>query len=239
MPPVPAGGVTIVYEENAQVEILSPAGQRVLVDVWDTGRLTRPATAADILLTTHSHADHYDAVWAGTFPGRTLTFREGSIEQGDVTITGIPAAHNEGDPFLPKDGTDYIFVIDVGGLRIVHFGDCGQAALTPTQMKAVGRVDVAVSQLGNAYSDVDATNHRDFDLMNQVRPAVLIPTHVDVDVDGLAVVKLAATDWHAAYTLDPSVTLTRDGLPTTTTALFMGLNAQVYAPIAHLPESDL
>ena len=234
---VPAGGVRITFEENAQVELLSPAGQRVLVDVADPGRLTRPATADDILLTTHAHDDHWNPLWANTFPGTMLTFETGSLERDDVSITGIAAAHNQGDPFLPKDGSDYIFVVDVAGMRVVHFGDLGQDALTPAQMAAIGRVDIAISQLGNAISDVDATNRRGFNQMNQVHPAVLIPTHVDVEVDGARVVKLAASTWKSTYTLQPSVTLTRSQLPAATTVLFMGLNAQVYAPIAHLEQS--
>jgi Beta-lactamase superfamily domain len=235
--PVPAGGVRITFEENAQVEILSPAGQRVLVDVADPGRLTTPATADDILLTTHIHDDHWNPLWANTFTGPMLTFETGTLTRNDVRITGIAAAHNQGDPFLPRDGSDYIFVVDVGGMRVVHFGDLGQDALTPEQMAAIGRVDVAISQLGNAISDVDATNRRGFNQMNQVHPAVLIPTHVDVEVDGIAVVKLAASTWKTTYTLAPSVTLTRDQLSAATTVLFMGLNAQVYAPIAKLEHS--
>ncbi len=235
--PVPAGGVRITFEESAQVELLSPAGQRVLIDVADPGRLTVPATADDILLTTHAHDDHWNPLWANTFPGTMLTFETGSLDRGDVHITGIAAAHNQGDPFLPKDGSDYIFVVEVGGMRVVHFGDLGQDQLTSAQMKAIGRVDVAISQLGNAISGVDATNHRGFDQMSQVHPAVLIPTHVDVEVDGVTVVKLAASTWRTTYTLEPSVTLTRSQLPTSTTVLFMGLNAQVYAPIAHLQQS--
>ncbi len=234
---VPAGGVRVTFEENAQVELLSPAGQRVLVDVADPGRLTSPATADDILLTTHAHDDHWNPLWANTFPGTTLTFETGALTRGDVHITGIAAAHNQGDPFLPKDGSDYIFVIDVGSMRVVHFGDLGQDALTPGQMAAINRVDIAISQLGNAISDVDATNRRGFNQMNQVHPAVFIPTHVDVEVDGVAVAKLAASIWKTTFTLKPSVTLTRSQLPTSTTVLLMGLNAQVYAPIAHLEQS--
>ena len=234
---VPPGGVRITFEENAQVELLSPGGQRVLVDVADPDRLTRPATADDILLTTHAHDDHWNPLWANTFPGTMLTFETGSLERDDVHITGVAAAHNQGDPFLPKDGSNYIFVIDVAGMRVVHFGDLGQDALTPGQMAAIGRVDVAISQLGNAISDVDGTNRRGFNQMNQVHPAVLIPTHVDVEVDGATVVKLAASTWKTTYTLKPSVTLTRSQLPTSTTVLLMGLNAQVYAPIAHLEQS--
>lgn len=61
-----------------------------------------------------------------------------------------------------KDGSDYIFVVDIGGMRVVHFGDLGRDALTPAQMSAIGHADVAISQLGNAISDVDAANRRGF-----------------------------------------------------------------------------
>jgi hypothetical protein len=52
--------VTVFYEENGQVELLSSKGTLVLIDVWDPSKLSRPATKNDILLTAHTHPDHGD-----------------------------------------------------------------------------------------------------------------------------------------------------------------------------------
>lgn len=82
------------------------------------------------MLTTHNHGDHYRLDFFNSFAGRQLKVKTGDIKLEDVTIRGIASAHNEGDEPRPEDGSNYIFIIDMGGLRIAHFGDIGQDALT-------------------------------------------------------------------------------------------------------------
>lgn len=231
----PQGSVALALEDPAQVEIVSPAGQRVLVDVWDPTQLSRPATSSDVLLTTHSHEDHYLASYVETFPGRKLTFETGHVVAGDIDITGIAAAHNDGD-LLAKGGTDYIYVIRVAGMTIAHFGDLGQDELTASQLSALGHVDVAISQLTNDVSNATLANRKAFNQMAQVRPAVLIPTHILSDP--VETVKAAATAWKATYTPKPFVVVRRAGLPSTTTVLFMGPNAAAYGKISDATLSD-
>ena len=216
-PVIPTTGVTIVQEGTSQFELWSPKGQRILVDVVQPEVLTAPPTSADVLLTTHWHQDHYDQSFIDSFPGKALTVAEGALTAGDVKIRSIAAGHNEGDPLLPKDGTDYIFIVDIGGIRVAVFGDLGQEALTPAQMKALGSVDVAVSQLENGYSDETVENRKAIAQMTQVDPAILIPTHFD----GLPAAKMAMAVW-PAVTADRWVTITRDRLPKAATVLFMG-----------------
>ena len=50
--------ITLYHEIYAQVEIISPRGVRVLIDVHDPSLLSKPATKQDMLLTTHRHFDH-------------------------------------------------------------------------------------------------------------------------------------------------------------------------------------
>jgi len=223
---VPADGVTIVYEEGSQFELWSPGGQRVLVDIAHPDRLTSPPTASDVLLTTHFHQDHYTKEFIAVFPGKALTVEEGTLSAGDVTIRSIAAAHNEGLPIESKGGSDYIFAIDVGGIRVAVFGDLGQEALTPDQVEALGTVDVAISQLENSMSDVTAANRKAIAQMNQVHPAILIPTHIDV----VAAAKMAGAEWATAST-GSWVTIARDRLPSATTVLFMGDLAAAYRTI--------
>jgi hypothetical protein len=222
-PVIPATGVTIVQEETSQFELWSPKGQRILVDVEMPDHLTSPPIAADVLLTTHWHGDHYSQDFIDSFPGKALTVEEGALTAGDVKIRSIAAGHNEGDPLLPKDGTDYIFIVDVGGIRVAVFGDLGQEALTPAQMKALGKVDIAISQLENSYSDETVENRKAIAQMTQVDPAILIPTHFD----GLPAAKMAMAEW-PAMTAGRWVTVSRDRLPKATSVLFMGELAPTY-----------
>jgi L-ascorbate metabolism protein UlaG (beta-lactamase superfamily) len=80
---LPSGLVTLRYEEGAQVEIISPGGTRILIDVANPSALSRPATEQDVLLTTHTHADHYNRAFVKAFtrpatphpPGHTHAWR--------------------------------------------------------------------------------------------------------------------------------------------------------------------
>jgi formylglycine-generating enzyme required for sulfatase activity len=221
--------VTIYYEENAQVEIVSPQGGRVLVDVYSPELLSTPPGAQDILLTTHTHPDHINQDFLASFLGQQLMARSGKIALPGMTILGIPAAHNAGDALRPKGGTNYIFLVETSGLRIAHFGDIGQAALTAEQLRALGQVDIAITQFANPYSDMDATNQKGFKLMEQLNPRLIIPTHVNYDT-----AQLAAGRWDGLYTDLSSVTLCPENLSDQTQILFMGQAATNYAPRLNL-----
>ena len=218
-----APAVTVYYEENAQVELISSKGTRVLIDVGLPSKLSNPATEADILLTTHTHQDHANDGFLSNFKGKQLFLRTGEIRTADVSIQGIASSHSEGDLFLSENGTNYIFIVDMDGLRIVHFGDIGQESLTPEQVAMLGKVDVAVMQFVNSNSQMDVDNKKGFKLIQQVRPRLIIPTHTSPKA-----VQFAMTLWHCLYSDSASVRISRDNLPKDTHLLFLGSLADVY-----------
>ena len=98
----------------------------------------------------------------------------------------------------------------------MHFGDIGVSALTPEQLAAVGSIDVAITQFDNSYSDVDSQNEKGFQLVEQLQPRLVIPTHqTDQSVAMM-------TRWPCFYTDQRSVTFTSEQLPLTTSVLFIG-----------------
>lgn len=173
----PQPGVTLYYEGNAQFELISPAGTRVLIDVYNPNLFSSPATAADVVLTTHRHADHFDGAFLSSFPGQQIMFREDELDLPDVTIKSIASAHSPNEIPAPEGGSNYIFVIDMGGLRFAHLGDIGQEALSQEQLAALGRVDVVMTQLGGGCSVSEANN---FNVVEQANPRLIIPTHTAV-----------------------------------------------------------
>lgn len=228
--PKPAMGVTVTYAaEPADVEIATPAGRIVFVDVYDAGNMSRTPTTQDILLITHFHSDHYSKTLTDAFPGRKLLAETGKIELPDVTITGIAAAHNSNDFILDKGGTDHIYIIETGGLRIVHFGDLGQDALTAEQLAAIGKVDVAISQLSNSMSGVDADNLKGLNLMEQVRPRVFIPTHSDTDT-----MKIAVERWKGFYSTSRTIAISSATLPPARSILILGSMSVPYGKVLKL-----
>ena len=215
---------TIFYEKNAQIELISPQGIRVFIDVWDPQGISAPVTDTDILLTTHGHPDHLNASFAREFKGQQLLVRSGKIQQGDVTIESIPSAHNEGDPFVAKSGSNYLFIISVGDLRVIHMGDIGQNALTPEQLAALGKPDILVTQFENGYSAMNASNRKGFRLAEQLSPRLILPTHNSLDA-----AEIAMSKWRCLATDKSSIQVNSASLGAETQILFMGNTSASYA----------
>jgi len=203
------------------------------VDVYNPQALSSPATANDILLTTHTHGDHINKDFLNTFPGKQLYVKAGNLQAGSVKVTGIAAGHNSGDKPQPENGTDYIYLIEMNGLRIAHFGDLGQDALTPEQLTALGKVDIAVMQFENSYSAMDAVNKKGFNMMNQVKPRLIIPTHINT-----ASVKLLGETWQTLYTEKAFISVGAGELAGDIKVVFMGSKAKSWAELAKAALAD-
>jgi L-ascorbate metabolism protein UlaG (beta-lactamase superfamily) len=61
-------------------------------------------------------------------------------------VTAIASEHD--DVAGTTRGPNTIFAFELDGLRIVHFGDFGQAALRPEQAEAIGAVDLLFIPVG-------------------------------------------------------------------------------------------
>lgn len=216
--------IVLEYQEFAQFELISPAGVRVLIDIYNPQKLSSSPTEQDILLTTHSHWDHLNPGFVANFPGQQLNQQTGRIELGDVVVTGIASAHNAQDPFLESGGTNYIYLIEMGNFRLAHFGDIGQEALTEEQMAVLGEVDILMSQLANPYSLMDAENQKGFNLVNQLKPRLFIPTHTD-----RATITLAVAQWPVYHTAARPVLIAENQLTPPTQLLVLGEN-QLFIP---------
>jgi L-ascorbate metabolism protein UlaG (beta-lactamase superfamily) len=221
--------VTIFYEEGAQFELISPGGKRVMIDIASPNVLSSPPTEKDILLTTHSHSDHLNVQFADSFPGQQLRIEKGEIKLSDVSITSIQGSHNSTPP--PEEGSNYIFIVDMGGMRFVHFGDLGQDSLTQDQLNAIGKVDVAFMQFANSFSSMTASNKKGFNLMDQVKPRLILPTHIDAEATQLAVQK-----WAGFYWDQKSLKLSVDDLGSETRFLFLGEFAKGSGKIYNVPQ---
>lgn len=240
LPRVEGTGVTI-YDEtsgtpdvSAQFELVTEAGRHIYIDTVLTSSFARKPTADDVLLITHFHPDHEDASVIAAFPGEKIVGMARSLVLPDVHITGIPSGHMPSDPTTGDGATNVMFLIEIGGLRLLHTGDLGQAALTPEQKSLIGHVDVAFGQLENDYSGMPAGSENGFNLVKQVDPLVFIPTHLWGDA---ALAAKAAKTWPAKVAKARSIHLTVSVLPRATTILFMGYNAEQYAAKLKLPKA--
>jgi L-ascorbate metabolism protein UlaG (beta-lactamase superfamily) len=156
--------------------------------------------------------------------------RSGSITEGDVTVHGLASTIADGQPVLAENGSNYIYLIDAGGLRVAHFGIIGQEALSEEQLEALGRVDVAITPLSYPFSRMTAENRKAFNLMDQVHPRLVVPTQFEE-----LTARYAVEHWAGAYAPSAELKLTAATLPEHTTVVFIGSQAEPMGKLLDLP----
>jgi L-ascorbate metabolism protein UlaG (beta-lactamase superfamily) len=101
--------------------------------------------AADLVLVTHEHSDHNATAVIGGDPP-ILRSTAGRLQSPIGEVLAIASEHDAAAG--TKRGPNTIFVFELGGLRVAHFGDFGQADLRDEQVEAIGRVDLAFLPVG-------------------------------------------------------------------------------------------
>ncbi len=234
------GAVKITFYGNIAFEIVSPRGVKMFIDPWRndiTGMFPpwyirdMPMVRTDIGLVSHAHFDHdgVDRLEADMILERMA----GKFRLADVKITGIAEKHvceTQGeipyrelvinfidkDPCPPNETLQWdnsMYVIETGGLRILHWGDNRQNP--PDHVwDMIGDIDIAILAisddghiLSQAWADV---------VMKKSKANIVIPGHYFVKGVNIpeAYGLLSAAEWtskHEHTLLDSaSITLTPD-----------------------------
>jgi len=159
-----------------------------------------PEIDADLVLVTHEHYDHNNV---GLVRGARHIVHAldnaGAIRvvdlvldrlpnQDDVKLTSAAATvlrstHAIGvrslaafhDAVAGRDrGAVGMLLIEADGVRILHCGDLGQPLLTPSQLEAIGNLDVLLIPVGGVYTIDGPEAAR---ITEQVRPRIVVPIH--------------------------------------------------------------
>jgi L-ascorbate metabolism protein UlaG (beta-lactamase superfamily) len=161
---------------------LSTAEQTVAIDPFgDLSGLTSrgmqfdyPAiegVTADLLLVTHEHADH-NGVEAIDGDPATLRSTAGKLESPIGEVTAIASEHDEAAG--TERGPNTIFVFELDGLRVCHFGDFGQSALRDEQAAAIGHVDLLIVPVGGGPT---AGARQAAAIVERLSPRWVVPMH--------------------------------------------------------------
>lgn len=99
----------------------------------------------DLLLITHEHVDHNGTDGIAGDPA-VLRSTAGRLESPIGEVVAIASEHD--DAAGTERGPNTIFVFDLDGTRVAHFGDFGQHELRPEQAAALEGTDLLFLPVG-------------------------------------------------------------------------------------------
>ena len=177
---------------HATVAIVSSQGTVAIADPHSIPQ-TNGRVPADIITVSHSHPDHNDPTYVlAAKEARVSVVKAESFAVKDIAVTGIAAAHYEGD-VIPDAPSDVIYLFEVDGLRIAHFGDLGQEKLTEEQLEQLGEIDVAITRFSRE-TRYGASAAKTIALLRQVKPRLVLPSHFESETIDEVLTQLKATD---------------------------------------------
>jgi L-ascorbate metabolism protein UlaG (beta-lactamase superfamily) len=126
---------------------------------------------ADLVLVTHEHFDHNGVDAIGGSPA-VLRSTAGRLESPIGEVVAIASEHDE--VAGTQRGPNTIFVFELGGVRVCHFGDFGQAELREAQARAIGGADLLFIPVGGGPT-IDAAGAAA--VVERLSPRWVVPMH--------------------------------------------------------------
>jgi L-ascorbate metabolism protein UlaG (beta-lactamase superfamily) len=162
---------------------LAAEGTTIVVDPWGdvAGLAARgglkleyppfEGVSADLVLVTHEHADHNGV---DRIEGDPIVVRStaGRFESPAGEVIAIASEHDA--VAGTQRGPNTIFVFELDGVRVAHFGDFGQAALRPEQREAIGDVDLVLVPVGGGLTIGAQEAAR---IVQELSPRWVVPMH--------------------------------------------------------------
>ncbi len=138
----------------------------------------RESLVADVVTMSHEHDDHNDMSDVKGSPvvlrgvdSEGGKFRALSAVVGDVTFRSVESFHDDKEG--SERGPNAIFVVETGGLRVVHGGDLGHM-LDGEALESLKPCDILLMPVGGHYT-VDARTAAD--ITKRIGPRVVVPMH--------------------------------------------------------------
>ncbi|MGO9489166.1 MAG: MBL fold metallo-hydrolase [Solirubrobacteraceae bacterium] len=155
---------TVAIDPFGDMSALSGRGMQ-----FDYPRIT--GLRADLLLVTHEHVDHNGVEVVEGDPV-VLRSTAGRLDSPLGEVTAIASEHDEQAGTLR--GPNTIFVFELDGLRVGHFGDFGQARLRDEQADAIGAVDLLFLPVGGGPT---IGGEQAAEIVARLAPRWVVPMH--------------------------------------------------------------
>jgi L-ascorbate metabolism protein UlaG (beta-lactamase superfamily) len=178
MRPAHAGqpDATVEFFGHNFFQITSSKGTRIITDPVAPGFYPTPKVAPHAITVGREHPNHNYVELA---EGKPIILRglanygaewnKISTTVGDVLIYSVPVYQQQFGNALKGAA----FVFDLGTLCIAHLGDLAHK-LTEEQVKAFGKVDIAMIPIGGTFTMPPDTAR---EVLQQLKPKVAIPMH--------------------------------------------------------------
>ncbi|HEV3083747.1 MAG TPA: MBL fold metallo-hydrolase [Gemmataceae bacterium] len=155
-----AAKVTIRWHGQSFFELESSKGTHVVFDPHLIDAYGRTEVPADLILVSHEHNDHNQIEAVKNYMkvktlhglrqnGNRLDWNPIDETFRDIHVRSLGVYHDNVKGM--QYGKNTIFILEVGGLRIVHLGDLGHL-LSDKMVKEIGDVDVLMIPVGGIYT---------------------------------------------------------------------------------------
>jgi len=162
--------MTIRYLGHASFLIKAKEGT-IVIDPFDPDKVgfKFPKVAAEIVLSTHDHADHNNVEAVG---GDPFVIRgPGEYEVSGVKIWAYPTFHDKKQG--AERGKNTVYLLEAEGLTICHLGDLGHL-LDERTAEEIGSPDILLIPTGGVYT----IDHEEAaKVAAQLEPRIIIPMH--------------------------------------------------------------
>jgi L-ascorbate metabolism protein UlaG (beta-lactamase superfamily) len=175
----------IKWYGHAAFLITSDQGTKIIIDPYEPGAFGGQLSygkindQADIVLTSHDHADHN---YTKDLPGKPQIVKgSGSKTIGGISTKGIATFH---DPSKGSErGANTIFTLTIDHIQLCHLGDLGHL-LSDKELGEIGPVDILLIPVGGFFTidPIEATRVAD-----QIKPKIVIPMHFKTEKCGFPI----------------------------------------------------
>ncbi|MEI8199573.1 MAG: MBL fold metallo-hydrolase [Eubacteriales bacterium] len=212
---------SLSYKYNSYI-ITSAEGESVVVDPTSMPSVDIVDINPAAIISTHAHDDHVSKKFTDAYDCQKIMYTKADIKTKDFHIYTVPSSH--ADDMILDNATNYIAVFEVDGLRIAHMGDIGQTVLTDDQLAAIGEIDIAFMQFENSYSNMSLKNEKGFNLIEQLNPKIIIPTHYTE-----AAIPVLTEKYGAVQEFDNVLAVSREDLPEKALTVYHITNTHKYS----------
>jgi len=175
----------IKWYGHAAFLITSDEGTKIIIDPYEPGAFGGQLSygkikdQADIVLTSHDHADHN---YTQDLPGTPQVVKgSGSKTLKGISMKGVPTYH---DPSQGSErGANTIFTIKINNIQLCHLGDLGHL-LSDKELAEIGPVDILLIPVGGFFTIDPREATR---VAEQIKPRILIPMHFKTGKCGFSI----------------------------------------------------